>query len=137
MNKRTGPDKVETKVGFWLGWKRSRHIKNGHPYASGKLLEKLHSENHPHSDSEHIYTVNIMECQDCGLVYHDAGLERRKPSPVIAVEHSQAEWELAEAYTELRKIRPAIKAVFDRDVWDRAAKAGPHGFTDSERAGNA
>ena len=28
--------------------------------------------------------------------------------------------ELAAAYAELRKIRPAIKAVFDRAVWDRA-----------------
>ena len=30
--------------------------------------------------------------------------------------------ELAAAYAELRKQRPAIKAVFDRDVWDRAMK---------------
>ena len=30
--------------------------------------------------------------------------------------------ELAAAYAELRKQRPAIKAVFDRNVWDRAMK---------------
>jgi hypothetical protein len=29
--------------------------------------------------------------------------------------------ELDAAYRELRKIRPAVKAIFDRDVWDRAA----------------
>ena len=28
--------------------------------------------------------------------------------------------ELGAAYAELRKIRPAVKAVFDRAVWDRA-----------------
>lgn len=39
--------------------------------------------------------------------------------------------ELAAAYAELRKIRPAIKAVFDRDVWDRAESAGK---TESEVA---
>jgi len=30
--------------------------------------------------------------------------------------------ELDAAYLEMRKIRPAVKAIFDRDVWDRVAK---------------
>lgn len=34
--------------------------------------------------------------------------------------HFAAQRELAAAYCELRKIRPAVRAVFNRDVWERA-----------------
>lgn len=33
------------------------------------------------------------------------------------------EQELEEAYAEMRKIRPVIRAVFDREVWERSEKA--------------
>lgn len=32
------------------------------------------------------------------------------------------EQELADAYLEMRKIRPVVKAIFDRAVWDRSEK---------------
>lgn len=75
---------MDAKEGFRIGWKRVRHIRHGHPYDSGLLLEKLRSEKHPHTDDEYIYTVNIMKCADCGLVYHDAGLERRVPNKQVS-----------------------------------------------------
>jgi hypothetical protein len=53
--------------------------------------------------------------------------ERIRPNceaaPWVVDEVRRIEFELAEAYAELRKQRPAIKAVFNRDVWDRAKKA--------------
>lgn len=45
-------------------------------------------------------------------------------APWVVEEVKTLEKELAEAYLELRKIRPAVKAVFDRAVWDRADNAG-------------
>jgi hypothetical protein len=35
-------------------------------------------------------------------------------------EVKQLEKDLIAAYTELNKIRPATKAIFDREVWDKA-----------------
>ena len=32
--------------------------------------------------------------------------------------------DLAAAYLELNKIRPAVKAIFDREVWDKATESG-------------
>lgn len=64
-------------AGFRVGWKRVRHIRYGHPYHKSERLDKLRSEQHPHTDSEYIYTVNIMKCLDCGLCYLDDGLETR------------------------------------------------------------
>lgn len=61
---------------LWI--KRYLHIKNGHPYERSISIDKLTSENHPHSDSEMIFTVNIMKCNECGLMYLDEGLEFRK-----------------------------------------------------------
>ena len=66
-----------SKDGFWIGWKRIRCIRNRHPYEDNERLEKLHSEKHPHTNSEYIYTVNIMRCRGCGLIYNDVGLEQR------------------------------------------------------------
>lgn len=41
-------------------------------------------------------------------------------APWVIEEIKRLEKELSDAYLELCKIRPAIKAIFDRDVWDRA-----------------
>lgn len=49
--------------------------------------------------------------------------ERIRPdveaAPWVIDEVKRLESELADAYLEMAKIRLAIKAVFDRDVWDR------------------
>lgn len=37
-------------------------------------------------------------------------------------EVKKLEQELADAYLEMRKIRPAVTAIFDRAVWDRSEK---------------
>ena len=74
---------MDSKDGFRIGWKRARHIRHGHPYSNSKLLDKLRSEKHPHTDGEYIYTVNVMECLDCGLTYNDVGLERRVPNAAL------------------------------------------------------
>ncbi len=47
-------------------------------------------------------------------------------APWVVAEVKRPELELAEAYAELRKQRPTIKAVFDRAVWDRATDANPN-----------
>jgi len=61
-----------------LDAKRRRHIRNGHPFDKSVRLDKLRSENHPHSDPGTVYTVNVMRCNDCGLCWLDAGLEFRE-----------------------------------------------------------
>lgn len=54
--------------------------------------------------------------------------ERIRPNseaaPWVVDEVKGLEEELAAAYLELRKLRPAVRAIFDRDVWDRADAAG-------------
>ena len=53
--------------------------------------------------------------------------ERVRPNceaaPWVIEEIKRLEQELSDAYLELRKIRPAIKAIFDRDVWDRSERS--------------
>ena len=55
--------------------------------------------------------------------------ERIRPNceaaPWVVDEVKQLELELSEAYAELRKQRPTIKAVFDRSVWERADRLAP------------
>lgn len=63
---------------FPLAWMRARHIRNGHPFNNSTRLEKLRVEKHPHTDSDFIYTINVRLCNECGLVFNDEGLERRK-----------------------------------------------------------
>lgn len=57
--------------------------------------------------------------------------ERIRPNseaaPWVIDEVARLERELADAYLELRKQRPVIKAVFDRDVWNRAEAADAAG----------
>jgi len=52
--------------------------------------------------------------------------ERVRPdceaAPWVVEEIKRLERELSDAYLELRKIRPAVKAIFDRKVWDMASK---------------
>ena len=53
--------------------------------------------------------------------------ERVRPNceaaPWVIEEIKRLERELSDAYLEFRKIRPVIKAIFDRDVWDRSERA--------------
>lgn len=67
---------LTSELAFSLAWKRVRHIRFGH--TGGKRIDKLRSENHPHTDKDFIFTVNIVECEECGLMYQDCGLEFRK-----------------------------------------------------------
>ena len=43
-------------------------------------------------------------------------------APWVIDEVRKLEQELADAYLEMRKIRPVVKAIFDRAVWDRSEK---------------
>ncbi len=43
-------------------------------------------------------------------------------APWVINEVRALEQELEEAYLEMRKIRPAVKAVFNRDVWDKSER---------------
>lgn len=43
-------------------------------------------------------------------------------APWVIDEVRKLEQELADAYLEMRKVRPAVRAIFDRDVWDRSEK---------------
>ena len=61
---------------FSLAWKRVRHIRYGHVYDGSKPIDKLRSENHPHTGIDYVYTINLRECE-CGLIFQDCGLERR------------------------------------------------------------
>ena len=59
---------------------RRKHQRNGHPFSEKvRVVDKLRSEAHPHTDAEMIYTVNLVECQ-CGLIYQDCGIEFRDRS---------------------------------------------------------
>lgn len=52
-------------------------------------------------------------CETCDLAEDLAKVE---------AERDALRRELAEVYAEMRKQRPAITAVFDRDVWEQARK---------------
>lgn len=66
-----------SKDGLRIGWKRIRCLRNRHPHEANERLDKLRSEKHPYTNGEYIYTVNLMRCRGCGLIYTDAGLEQR------------------------------------------------------------
>ena len=55
--------------------------------------------------------------------------ERIRPNieaaPWVIDEVKLLERELADAYDEFRKLRGTVKAIYDREVWDRADKAKP------------
>jgi hypothetical protein len=63
---------------FKRAFKRARHIRNGHPKYWSVRIDKLRSEKHPQSNDLVVFTINIMECEDCGLIYMDSGVEFRK-----------------------------------------------------------
>lgn len=68
----------ERGMPFKVAFKRARHMRNGHPYEDKEsIIDKLHSEKHPHTDDSHICTINIIQC-NCGLIYFDAGFEGRR-----------------------------------------------------------
>lgn len=68
----------ESDLPFGLAWKRLTHKDKGHPFDDSELVDKLVSENHPHTGDEYIYTVNIRKCNDCGMIFFDNGLESRR-----------------------------------------------------------
>lgn len=66
---------IEAETPFLLAWKRARHIRYGHPLDKSTRLEKLRSSKHPHNQNGFVYTINIMRCDECGLIWNDEGLE--------------------------------------------------------------
>lgn len=61
---------------FEVAYARAKCIRAGHR-GKGTLLEKLRSERHGKSDTEMVYTVNVMYCRECQIDYLDAGMEFR------------------------------------------------------------
>lgn len=57
-------------------------------------------------------TANYF-CENCGHIIHGYG------NYVTNLKK-----DLDAAYLELNKIRPAVRAIFDREVWDKAAESG-------------
>ena len=68
---------LESNQPFAIAWKRAGHIKNGHPFEKSTLIEKIESKDHPENDWDYVYMVNIRKCDDCGLIFHDCGMEYR------------------------------------------------------------
>jgi hypothetical protein len=58
---------------------RRKHIKYGHGVDNSLRIDKLRSELHPHTSREFIFTINLMLCNECGLIWLDSGLEFRNP----------------------------------------------------------
>lgn len=72
---------VEDFLAWWrnaqLRRLRKKHIKHGHPFAQSTLVDKQRFEKHPHNDDEFVFTVAVMQCDDCGLTWLDSGLAFR------------------------------------------------------------
>lgn len=66
----------------------------------------------------HVSTANFPKCNRCGQTI----CLGQCSNPYCELAHVRAE--LADAYAEMRKQRPAITAVYDRAVWDKAEEAG-------------
>lgn len=60
---------------FKLAYLRAKHLDIGH--SDSIRIDKIISERHTGSDSTFIFTVNIMKCKECGLIWYDKGLEHR------------------------------------------------------------
>ncbi|MCK5612537.1 hypothetical protein KAR91_62275 [Candidatus Pacearchaeota archaeon] len=67
----------ESSLPFKLAWKRLTHEDAGHSFDNSVLIESFVSEKHPHTCHDHVFTVNIRRCDDCGMIFYDNGLERR------------------------------------------------------------
>ena len=68
---------IDSDLEFKLAWERLGHLKNGHKFDGSEKIDCLKSENHPHTNNEYIFTINIRKCE-CGLIFFDNGLELRK-----------------------------------------------------------
>lgn len=70
---------TSSNMPFSLIWKRCRCSRKGHVMTGSRLVDKLYSEHHPHTDVESVYTVALRECT-CGLIFQTVGLEYRHPT---------------------------------------------------------
>lgn len=61
---------------FMEGYRKARCIRTGHKHPGSTLIERIRSENHPDSNWERVFTLNIRRCS-CGSVYHEAAMEWR------------------------------------------------------------
>jgi len=70
---------LTSNLPFLEAWKRVRCLRNKHfSNTQPEFIQKAHFENHPHSDSSWVYTVNLMQCKHCTLHFLDDGIEMRK-----------------------------------------------------------
>ena len=69
---------LEADVPLKLGFKRMWHMRTKHPFDNSTLIEKLRCEAHPDNTKQLVYTVNVRQCNDCGLIFHDKGFEYRE-----------------------------------------------------------
>ena len=66
-----------SELPFETAYARAKCIRSGH-LGKGALVEKFVSERHSKSNTEFVYTVNVMYCCECQMNYLDAGMEFRK-----------------------------------------------------------
>lgn len=68
---------IKSSLPFGEAWKRLRCMRAGHVIEGSKRIDKLRSENHPQNCDKYVYTVNVMECGHCSLIFLDKGFESR------------------------------------------------------------
>lgn len=70
---------MSSSLSFKEAWKRVRCLRRNHiTEIRPTLIEKAQFEKHPQTDSELVYTVNLMRCNHCSLNFLDGGFEYRK-----------------------------------------------------------
>lgn len=68
---------TQCKIPFPEAWKRVRCVRNGHDFDKSELIDKFRSKNHPQNNDDFVYTVNVMRCNNCSLIWLDSGFEAR------------------------------------------------------------
>lgn len=80
-------------LSFKEGWTRMLHMRHGHNPSNSTLIDTLRSEKHPKNNTEYIFTVCVMRCNDCNLIYLDSGMDFRDewPRPVFSAALGQSQ----------------------------------------------
>ncbi len=69
---------LSSSLPFSEAWKRVCCIGRNHMSdVKPTLIEKARFENHPESDKDVVYTVNLMQCNRCSLKFLENGFEFR------------------------------------------------------------
>lgn len=64
---------------FFKAWRRLSCWESGHVFKKSQMIDSVKSELHPHSNKDYVFTINIMRCPNCDMIFYDEGLESRKP----------------------------------------------------------